>query len=65
MSDVVSRVYELAAAGITSVEQIGLQVFGKPEFLYSKFGNQLRCREDWAIQSILANFDSAKEESGE
>jgi len=53
MSDVVNKVCELAAAGVTNVEQIGLKVFGKPEFLYSKLGNQLRCREDWAIQSIL------------
>lgn len=57
MSDVVNKVGELAAAGVTNVEQIGLKVFGKPEFLYSKLGNQLRCREDWAIQSILDKFD--------
>ena len=62
MSDVINRVGELAAAGITSVQQIGLQVFGKPEFLYSKFGNMLRCREDWAIQSILDKLDYNREE---
>jgi glyoxylase-like metal-dependent hydrolase (beta-lactamase superfamily II) len=53
MSDVVNQVSELAAAGVTDVDQLGIKVFGKPEFLYNKFGNQLRCREDWAIQSIL------------
>lgn len=53
MSDVVNRVGELAAAGVTCIEQIGLEVFGKPEFIYKKFGTRLRCREDWAIQSIV------------
>lgn len=62
MSDVVSRVNEIAVAGITDVKQIGLEVFGKPEFLYNRFGNQLRCREDWAIQSILDSIDFKTED---
>jgi len=57
MSSVVERVTEAVSAGITDVNQIGRQVFGKPEFLYSKFGHQLRCREDWAILSILDKIE--------
>ena len=57
MTGVVDRVTEAAAAGITGVEQIGREVFGKPEFLYSTLGNQLRCREDWTIQSILDSLE--------
>ena len=64
MSDVVKKVEELAASGITDVAQIGLHVFGKQEFLYKNFGTQLRCREDWAIQSILDRYNSPEQEAG-
>ncbi len=64
MSDVVKKVEELASSGVTDIAQIGLHVFGKQEFLYKNFGTQLRCREDWAIQSILNRFNSLKQECG-
>ncbi len=63
MSDVTSRVMELVESGLTDVEKIGAKVFGKPELLYKRLGNQLRCREDWTIHSIINSMDSDKEMS--
>lgn len=65
MSGVVERVSEIAKTGVADVEQIGLMVFGKQEFLYKNFGNQLRCREDWAIQSILDKLDTVDKKAEE
>ncbi|HOP61912.1 MAG TPA: MBL fold metallo-hydrolase [Spirochaetota bacterium] len=53
MTDVVSGVEELVSRGITDKAEIGMEVFGKQDLLYRKLGNQIRCREDWAIESIL------------
>jgi len=61
MSDVVNRVSELVDSGITDVDRIGVEVFGKPDLLYSKLGTQIRCREDWTINSIINGLDLSRE----
>jgi len=53
MSSVVNSVNQHFDSGITDVAEIGLLVFGKPEFMYTRLGNSLRCREDWTIKSIM------------
>ncbi len=52
MTEVVASVNTQLEAGIRDIEEIGFRVFGKPDFMYKKFGNALRCREDWTIKSI-------------
>ena len=53
MSEVINSVTSQVESGITSEAEIGLRVFGKPDFMYSLLGNSLRCREDWTIRSII------------
>ncbi|PKL39955.1 MAG: hypothetical protein CVV44_06970 [Spirochaetae bacterium HGW-Spirochaetae-1] len=53
MQEVIDSVNSHIALGLTSEAEIGLRVFGRPEVLYARFGNSLRCREDWTIRSIL------------
>ncbi|HPS58793.1 MAG TPA: MBL fold metallo-hydrolase [Spirochaetota bacterium] len=53
MTSVVGKVKELSAFGITNVDEISNKVFGKPDIIYRRLGNSIRCRQDWTVQSIL------------
>lgn len=53
MTSVVSKVKEVSASGITDVDEISNRVFGKPDIIYRKLGDSIRCRQDWTVQSIL------------
>lgn len=53
MSGVIESVNDQVLSGITDEAEIALNVFGRPDFMYSRFGNSLRCREDWTIRSIV------------
>lgn len=64
MSDVINQVGDLVTAGISDIEKIGLEVFGKPEMMYKTLGTQIRCREDWAIQSIVDRLAVMEKEAG-
>ena len=61
MSDVVSRVSAIVESGVVDVGLIGAEVFGKPDLLYSRLGTQIRCREDWTINSIIKGLDLHRE----
>ena len=53
MTSVVCRVKEVSESGITSVDEISNKVFGKPDIIYRRLGNSIRCRQDWTVKSIL------------
>lgn len=64
MTSVVDMVRGLADQGISDVNEIGNRVFGRPDFIYRRFGDSLRCRQDWTIRSILEGYVSIKESEG-
>ncbi|NLV66530.1 MAG: MBL fold metallo-hydrolase [Spirochaetes bacterium] len=53
MTSVVRRVRDVRDSGINNVDEIGNRVFGKPDIIYRKLGDSIRCRQDWTVQSIL------------
>ena len=63
MSAVVEKVRHQVSLGVTDETEIGLKVFGKPDFIYDKLGNSLRCREDWTIRSIIDKETDKNDES--
>lgn len=53
MTSVVRKVKEISGSGITDVDEIGNRVFGRPDIIYRRLGDSIRCRQDWTVQSIL------------
>jgi len=53
MSEVVDKVSDLIKKGNDNIHTIGDSVFGKPDFLYKYFGENIRCKQDWTISSII------------
>lgn len=61
MTSVVRRVKEVSASGVTSIDDIGNIVFGRPDIIYRKLGDSIRCRQDWTIRSILDGPGTGRE----
>jgi len=53
MSEAVSEVCSLVYKGYDNIDMIGDMVFGRPDFIYRKFGANLRCSQEWAVSSIV------------
>lgn len=53
MGDAVGEVSRLLEKGHDSISDISNIVFGKPDFIYRRLGNQIRCRQDWTVSSIV------------
>lgn len=58
MMSVVDMVKDLVASGVSDVNEIGERVFGRPDFIYRRLGDSIRCRQDWTIQSILDGINA-------
>jgi glyoxylase-like metal-dependent hydrolase (beta-lactamase superfamily II) len=53
MTSIVRRVREVRDSGINNADEIDRRVFGKPDLVYRKLGDALRCKPEWTVQSIL------------
>ncbi len=53
MSEAVDQVNTLLQKGYDNINKIGDSVFGRPDFIYRKFGENLRCSQEWAVSSIV------------
>lgn len=53
MSEAVGEVSGLLHKGYDNINKIGNMVFGKPDFIYRKFGDNLRCSQEWTVNSIV------------
>jgi len=53
MSEAVGAVNGLLEKGYDDVNDIGEIVFGKPDFIYRRLGDTIRCRQDWTVTSIV------------
>ena len=57
MSEVVDKVNNLVKKGYDDVNVIGESVFGKPAFFYKRFGDSIRCKQEWTISSIIEGLN--------
>ncbi|HPS86779.1 MAG TPA: MBL fold metallo-hydrolase [Spirochaetota bacterium] len=53
MSETVGEVSSLLDKGQDNIGIISELVFGRPDFIYRRLGDSIRCRQDWTISSIV------------
>lgn len=53
MSEAVGDVSRLLDKGHDNIGIISDLVFGRPDFIYRKLGDSIRCRQDWTVSSIV------------
>jgi len=53
MSETVGEVSKLLDNGYESIDVISDLVFGRPDFIYRKLGDNIRCRQEWTVSSIV------------
>lgn len=57
MSEVVEDVRSLVDKGYDNINVISDMVFGKPDLLYRKLGDSIRCSQYWTVRSIMEGID--------
>ena len=53
MSEAVGEVSSLLDKGYENIDKISELVFGRPDFVYRRLGDNIRCRQDWTVSSIV------------
>ena len=57
MSEIVDKVSALVKEGNDNIRAIGNRVFGEADWLYKHFGDAIRCKQEWTIESIIDGLE--------